>query len=180
MHEYNFSSYLLYLLFGCGFFALWMRFAPKKQYIFQYIFVPYLSPDADTKYLQSLVNFIPVTISAGEDIFHLRSLCEIRVPNVPLHMCAGVVLPECPNIVATHSPLLNSKMLMFLSEQLVATYWPDGSSCTCEDKRARKESTHCANIEKKRGLWPEMLPWSGFHPRLKIPCRVSSVCHCWC
>lgn len=96
------------------------------------------------------------------------------------YRCMRVPLPECPNIVATHSPLLNSKMLMFLSEQLVATYWPDGSSCTCEDKRVRKESTHCPNIEMERGLCPEMLLWSGFHPRLEIPCRVSSVCHYWC
>lgn len=33
------------------------------------------------------------------------------------------VLPEGPNIV--------SKTLMFLSEQLVATYCADGSVCTC-------------------------------------------------
>lgn len=64
--------------------------------------------------------------------------------------CVSVfLLPECPNMVATHSPVLNSKMLMFLSEQLVATYWPDGSSCTCENKRARKESTLCANMGKQ-------------------------------
>lgn len=33
----------------------------------QDIFVPYLSPDAEIKYLQSLVNFIPVTISARQE-----------------------------------------------------------------------------------------------------------------
>ncbi len=30
------------------------------------------------------------------------------------------------------------------------------------------------------GLWRKMLPWADCHPRSAIPCRVSSVCHCWC
>lgn len=110
-------------------------------------YVPHLSPDAEIKYLQSLVNFIPVTISARTRNFHLHQTQTYHLTCVDV--CLSVfLLPECPNMVATHSPVLNSKMLMFLPEQLVATYWPDGSSCTCENKRGRKESTLCANIGK--------------------------------
>lgn len=50
----------------------------------------YLSPDTEMRCLQSLLNFMPVTIS------------------------------EWPNMVATHSPEKKSKMERFLSEQLVA------------------------------------------------------------
>lgn len=155
---------------------------PLKQYIPQYIFCSSPVPRCGNQILAVTGKLHPSNNFCRTRNVHLRSLCEIRwsVPNVQFNTCECVLLPECPNIVATHSPVMKSKMLMFLSEQLVATYWPDGSSCTCEDKRVRKESTLCANIGKENGLGPEMLPGSGFHPRSEIPCRASSVCHCWC
>lgn len=81
LHFFHFSFYFLYFLLlsgltGCCFilnrkFDSPLKAAYSPGVFFSCFFVPHLSPDAEIKYLQSLVNFIPVTISAGQETFLL-------------------------------------------------------------------------------------------------------------
>lgn len=68
-------------------------------------FVPHLSPDAEIKYLQSLVNFIPVTISAGQEMFTLDRWVELGDQSQMFHLtCVSVFCYQSVQTSWPHIP----------------------------------------------------------------------------